>query len=150
MKTLRYISLFLFPTMLLGQATQLTLEDLVSDEGVARSGSAMLSPDGRFFAEQQHGQMALVPVDGGLTKVITDTPSAKSEPSWSPDSRQIAFIGEGDIWIVGIDSAKPRRLTHDPAGPGDPRGASDHHPIWNPRGSGFCINRAAKVSTNCT
>ncbi|HTF65054.1 MAG TPA: S9 family peptidase [Edaphobacter sp.] len=134
MKTLRYISLFLFPTMLLGQATQLTLEDLLSDEGAARSGSAMLSPDGRFFAEQQHGQIALVPVGGGSTKVITDTPAAKSEPNWSSDSRQIAFVSDGDIWIVGIDSGKPRRLTHDPAGPGDPRGASDHHPIWNPNG----------------
>jgi Tol biopolymer transport system component len=54
--------------------------------------------------------------------------------SWSPDGKQIAFVSEGNIWVVGIDSGRPKRLTSDPVGPGDPRGASDHHPLWNPNG----------------
>jgi dipeptidyl aminopeptidase/acylaminoacyl peptidase len=133
-KVLRCLPLILLPAILFGQAARLTIEDLVSDEGAARSGSAVLSPDGRFFAEQQHGQIALVPVNGGSATIITYTPAAKSELNWSPDGKQIAFISQGDVWVVGIDSGQPKRLTRDPAGPGDPRGASDHHPLWNPNG----------------
>ncbi len=33
-----------------------------------------------------------------------------------------------------VMAGQPQRLTHDPAGPGDPRGATDHHPLWNPNG----------------
>jgi len=88
-KVLRCLPLFLLPAILFGQAARLTIEDLVSDQGAARSGSALLSADGRFFAEQQHGQIALVPVNGGSAKVITYTPAAKSELNWSPDGSRL-------------------------------------------------------------
>ena len=134
MKSLRCLPLFLLPAVLFGQAARLTIEDLVADDGTAHSDNAVLSPDGRFFAERQHGQIALVPINGGSAKVITDTPAAKSELNWSPDGKQIAFVSEGDIWIVGMNDGRPKRLTRDPIGPGDPRGAGDHHPLWNPNG----------------
>lgn len=130
MKRLVFLSLLLSPTLVFSQAPQLTLDDLLSS-GSGRPPVAVLSPDGRQFAVQEHGQIALRPVEGGAAHVITSTPAEKSEPDWSPDGKQIAFISEGDVWIVSIDGGQPKQLTHDPAGPGDPRGATDHRPLWN-------------------
>jgi dipeptidyl aminopeptidase/acylaminoacyl peptidase len=130
MKRLAYLSLLLSPTLLVSQTPQLTIDDLLS-VGSGRGVTAVLSPDGKQFAVQEHGQIALRSVDGGVASAITDTPAEKAELQWSPDGKRIAFISEGDVWIVSVDGGPPKRLTHDPAGPGDPRGATDHRPLWN-------------------
>jgi dipeptidyl aminopeptidase/acylaminoacyl peptidase len=126
-------SMLLVPGMLRARTERLTIDDLLSG-GLKRGGAGQLSPDGRFFARDERGQIALVPVDGGQAKVITSTPGPKSELQWSHDGQHIAYISDGDVWIVASGGGEPHRLTHDPAGPGDPRGATDHHPIWNPNG----------------
>ncbi len=128
--------LFLSSTLGLAQTSRLTIDDLLSPVGAGRGGAGVLSPDGRCFLTQAHGQISLVPVAGDAAAVtLTSTPSAKSEPGWSPDGQSIAFISEGDVWTVPVDGGAPRRLTHDPAGAGDPRGATDHHPQWSPKGT---------------
>jgi dipeptidyl aminopeptidase/acylaminoacyl peptidase len=132
MKQLAYLPLLLSP-LLFAQAPQLTIDDLLAG-GTGRGGAAVLSPDGKQFVVVQRGQLALRPVDGGAVRVITATPSDKSEPQWSPDGKRIAFISGGDVWTTAVDGSQPVRLTHDPAGPGDPRGATDHRPLWNPDG----------------
>ena len=127
------VSMFLVPGMLLAQTQRLTLDDLLS-AGSGRRSTGQLSPDGRFFAREEQGQIALVPVNGGQAKIITSSPKPTSELQWSHDGKHITYVSEGDVWIVASDGAQPQRLTHDPAGPGDPRGATDHHPLWNPNG----------------
>jgi dipeptidyl aminopeptidase/acylaminoacyl peptidase len=110
----------------------LTIDDLLSVN--VREGASLLSPDGEYFATTQRGQVVTVPVHGGEPKTLTNTPAAKSELSWSHDSHNIVYVSQGDIWTVSASGGEPLRLTHNPAGPGDPRGATDHHPLWNPNG----------------
>ncbi len=128
--------LFFSSTLGLTQTSRLTLDDLLSPVGASRSGAGVLSPDGKYFLTQTHGQIALVPISDDVASTpITTTPAAKSEPGWSPDGQSVAFISEGNVWIVPVHGGVPRRLTHDPAGAGDPRGATDHHPQWSPKGT---------------
>lgn len=81
-----------------------TIERVTAD-GVVRwtSGdrdtSPVLSPDGRTLAflrsvEDEHGaahpQLAVVAVDGGEARVVTDLPLGAGSPVWSPDSTRVA------------------------------------------------------------
>lgn len=91
-------SMLLVPGMLLAQTQPLTLDDLLS-AGSGRRSTGQLSPDGRFFAREEQGQIALVPVNGGHAKIITSSPKPKSELQWSHDGKHIAYISEGDVWI---------------------------------------------------
>ena len=131
------VSLLLLPALLVqapAQTVRLTLDDLLASDEQGRGGPGVLSPDGQNFAVVQHGQVALQPVSGGVATVLTTTAAPKSEVSWSPDGQRLAFVSEGDIWTIPVSGGEALRLTHDPAGPGDPRGATDHHPQWNPHG----------------
>ncbi len=83
------------------------------------------SPDGRRVAflrkdeEEEMGvpQVAVISVDGGDARVVTDFPLGVSgEPVWSPDGAWIAVTGS--VWIdewagAGADERKrmPRRIT---------------------------------------
>lgn len=113
------------------QTHRLTLEDLVSVEGV---GETALSPDGKTFAMTRNGQIVLMPAEGGWLVTLTSTAGGKSGLSWSPDSRTIAFASQGGIWVVGAAGGTPRRLTNAPPGPGDPRTAADRQPQYSPDG----------------
>ena len=116
----------------LGAPVRLTLDDILSTEEDDRSVPGVLSPDGRYFATTDHGHIELQPTDGAAPRALPIAPPA-SELAWSPDSQHLAFIAEGDVWTLSLHEPTPIRLTHDPAGPGDPRGATDHHPQWNPK-----------------
>ena len=130
-------ALLLFASTMLGfgQTSRLTIEDLLSAPNAGRGGAGVLSPDGKQFVTQEHGQIAVVPTAGGAAVALTSTSPLKSEPAWSPDGLRLVFISEGDVWTVSARGGEPKRLTHDPAGAGDPRGATDHHPLWNPNGT---------------
>ena len=137
MRKILLISLLLSPTILVGQIEKLTLNDLVSGVGGyvrGRGGEGQLSPDGKYALSLDNGRLALKPVDGGAEKILASSPEPKSEIQWSKDSKQIAYISRGNVWVVSISGGEPRQLTHDFKGPGDPRGATDHHPQWNPNG----------------
>ena len=127
--------LFASTTLGFGQTSRLRIEDLLSAPSAGRGGAGVLSPDGKQFVTQEHGQIALLPATGGAGVALTSTPALKSEPAWSPDGRRVVFISEGDVWTMPVSGGEPKRLTHDPAGAGDPRGATDHHPLWNPKGA---------------
>lgn len=135
---MRRVALLLFLSSTLGftQTSRLTMDDLLSPIGAGRGGAGVLSPDGKYFLTQAHGQIALVPVAGNAAIApLTSSPAAKAEPGWSPDGQSIVFISEGDLWTMPAQGGVPQRLTHDPVGAGDPRGATDHHPQWNPKGT---------------
>ncbi|ADV82412.1 alpha/beta hydrolase family protein [Terriglobus saanensis] len=130
----KYLALLLSPALLFGQTERLTIDDLLGAGGFGRGGEGLLSPDGKYFATQERGQIALKPVEGGPAKLITHSQEPKSELQWSHDGGRIAYISKGDVWTVEVSGGDLKQLTHDPAGPGDPRGATDHHPLWNPNG----------------
>ena len=81
-----------------------TIERVTADGAVRwtsgdRDTSPVLSPDGRTLAflrsvEDEHGaahpQLAVVAVDGGEARVVTDLPLGAGSPVWSPDSTRVA------------------------------------------------------------
>src|SRR6202042_352539 len=138
MRKILLMSLLLSPTLLIGQIEKLTLNDLVSGASggsVRGHGEGQLSPDGKYALSLENGRIALKPIDGSPEKILASSSEPKSESQWSKDSKHIAYISQGNVWVVAVADGEPRQLTHDPKGPGDPRGATDHHPQWNPNGT---------------
>lgn len=140
----RFVNLLLLASSATLQAqAHLTLDDLLRPPQPATTGG-LLSPDGHTFAALEHGQVVLrpapspsaaLPETAPQSRQLTHLAAPASELGWAPDSHSLAFISKGDVWTIATDGVNtPRRLTHNPAGPGDPRGATDHHPLWNPRG----------------
>ncbi len=131
-RPISHLLLLLLPAAAAPAQQHLTLDDLLN---TISQPAGLLSPDGLTLATTDHGQILLTPAPNSSapSRTIADPATPKTEISWSPDSRQIAFISQGDVWIAPATGNGPAtRLTHDPAGPGDPRGATDHHPLWNP------------------
>ncbi len=58
------------------QTARITLEDLVSSEGIV---APALSSDGREFAFTADGQIKILPADGGWPVVLTTTPGARQD-----------------------------------------------------------------------
>src|SRR5262245_30228236 len=111
---------------------RITLEDLVSAEGIA---APALSPAGREFAFTADGQIKLLPAEGGWPIALTTTAGGKNGLHWSADGKRLAFASQGGIWVVDAAGGPPRRLTNHPAGAGDPRTAIDRAPKWSPKGT---------------
>jgi len=114
-----------------GTVNKITLEDLIS---LREFSEAVLSPNGAQLAIVRHGQIALLPADGGWPVVLTTSPGGKAEISWSPDGTTIAFVSQGSVWVVPVSGGKPKQITYGAVGAGDPRGASDRWPKWNSDG----------------
>ena len=138
MRKVLLVSLLVSPSLLVGQTEKLTLNDLVSGAigGYNRNhGEGQLSPDGKYALSQDGGRLTLKPMDGGPERILASSPELRSEVQWSKDSKRVAYISQGNVWTVAVSGGNPLQLTHDPKGPGDPRGATDHHPQWNPNGT---------------
>ena len=114
------------------QGARITLEDLVSSDGIA---TPTLSPAGREFAFTADGQIKLLPADGRWPVVLTTTGGGKTGLNWSADGKRLAFASQGGIWVVDAAGGPPRRLTNHPPGAGDPRTAVDRAPRWSPKGT---------------
>src|SRR5882757_995763 len=144
MKTFAAFLLFVAAVPSFAQKSRITLEDLVN---VVRERPGVLSPDGRYFAIIDKGQVALQPATGGPSHPATSTIGPKSEVSWSPDSKKLAFVSKGSIWIVSASGGEPLKITDGIAGPGDPRGAADHLPKWNPKGK-WILYESGRTGSN--
>jgi dipeptidyl aminopeptidase/acylaminoacyl peptidase len=144
MKTFAALLLFVAAVPSFAEKSRITLEDLVN---VVRERPGVLSPDGRNFAIIEKGQVALQPVTGGPSQPVTSTTGSKSEVSWSPDSKKLAFVSKGSIWIVPASGGEPLQITDGIAGPGDPRGAADHLPKWNPKGT-WILYESGRTGSN--
>jgi dipeptidyl aminopeptidase/acylaminoacyl peptidase len=84
------------------------------------------SPDGSRLAFLRKGpgdddrpQVAVLPVDGGEARVVTDVPLGVRAVVWSPDGRWIAALGT--VWADGLADLtdeerrrRPRRITEIP------------------------------------
>lgn len=88
------------------------------------------SPDGRWLAflrkrdavpgkpASGKPQLAVLPVDGGDARIVTELPGGAGAPVWSPDSRRVAFVARvpepgryGTDEKVPPDKEPPRRIT---------------------------------------
>lgn len=127
-------AVILFAALSSAQTRKLKIDDLLSGgEAFGRRGSEVASRDGSFRIEVERGQITVKSRDGS-DRVLTSSSDPKSELALSPDEQTVAFVSDGQVWTVPVKGGDPTELTHDPAGPGDPRGATDHHPQWNPKG----------------
>src|SRR5215471_20017683 len=78
------------------QGARITLEDLVSSDGIA---APVLSPAGGDFAFTTDSQIKLLPADGGWPVALTTTAGGKNGLHWSADGRRLAFASQGGIWV---------------------------------------------------
>jgi dipeptidyl aminopeptidase/acylaminoacyl peptidase len=133
-----FAAILLFPLTLAGQTEKFTIDDLLgpaSGNVFGRgAGGPLQSPDGSFTVALADGQIVVRSHNGGAPKALTSSQAPKSELALAPGGSKIAYISEGQVWVVAVAGGDPLELTHDPTGPGDPRGATDHHPQWNPNG----------------
>jgi dipeptidyl aminopeptidase/acylaminoacyl peptidase len=139
--------LLLVPVALSAQTVKLTIDDLVGGPnagGFGRGRENLEAHNGSFTVVAERGQVALQPADGSPAKALTDLAKPASELALSPDDQHIAFVSDGQIWVVSTAGGDAVELTHDPAGPGDPRGATDHHPQWNPNGKWILYDSGRK------
>jgi len=139
MRKLFVATLLLSPLLASAQKNTLTIDDILSPAagGNGRRGGGaegLRSPDGRYTVAQQNGQLVLTAADGNGPEVLDGTPGPKSELQWSHDSSHVAYISQGNVWVAAASGGNAVQITHDTKGPGDPRGATDHHPQWNPNG----------------
>jgi TolB protein len=75
--------------------------------------------------------IALLDVETGRMRYLTDGRYNDGDPAFSPDQQQIAFSSDRDdnreIYVMDVDGTNVRRLTDHPAW--------DGHPYWSPDGS---------------
>jgi len=75
--------------------------------------------------------IALLDVESGRVRYLTDGRFNDGDPAFSPDQQQIAFSSDQDgnreIYVMDVDGTNVRRLTDHPAW--------DGHPYWSPDGS---------------
>ena len=146
------IAFAFLPSLLSAQAKKLTIDDIVSGGSVRGGGSGPLSPDGKFFASDQRGQITLVPTGGGQPVVLTATPEAKSEMHWSHDGRQIAYISGGDAMDCGYNR-RLRATPLDARSSGSGRSARRYRSsadVESEMAIGYCSSRDEKALMNFT
>ncbi len=97
------------------------LRQLTSDSTSSESEPAWL-PDGSaiVYTAEAGGasQLAVVPVDSGVARVITEGPGGHQAPSVSPDGRYVAYVsareGNYDVYVSTLEGADLRRITATP------------------------------------
>ena len=133
----KFVVVFVFSVAAVSaQTRKLTIDDLLSggDQAFSRRGNDISSHDQRFNVLVDQGQIVVKSNDGTEPRVLTSSEEPKSELALSSDEKSVAYVSQGQVWTVPVRGGEPVKLTDDPAGPGDPRGATDHHPQWNPNG----------------
>jgi tricorn protease len=73
------------------------------------------SYDERFIAFVVHGEIFLIPRQGGKAKQLTHSPANDHGVAWSPDSRKLVFLsdrnGHEDIYLLEPDDPETMYLT---------------------------------------
>jgi Tol biopolymer transport system component/C-terminal processing protease CtpA/Prc len=104
-----------------------------------------ISPDGETIAFSYHGDIYLVPSEGGVAVPLTVHPAYDTMPVWSPDSTTIAFAsdryGNFDIFAIDADGGTAERLTVHSAG--------DLPTSFTPDGMAVLFSSARLDSVSC-
>jgi Tol biopolymer transport system component len=99
------------------------LEDLFT---IQRVGDPQLSPDGKTVAytitvvnkeaNSTNSDIWLVPVTGGSSAQLTNSPKHDRHPRWSPDGKTILFEsnrnGSMQIYAISVSSGETKQLTN--------------------------------------
>jgi eukaryotic-like serine/threonine-protein kinase len=78
-----------------------------------------ISPDGRWItAEPAPGQLAIVPLGAGETRLLAKTDLHLTAAIWFPDGKRLLFAGSergrgSRLFIQDVDGGKPRPITPD-------------------------------------
>lgn len=75
-----------------------------------------VAPSGKRIVLAVHGEIFNAPVEDGLIRQLTDSPSRDQHPLYSPDGAHIAFVsdrsGKEQIYVTASDGrAEPRAIT---------------------------------------
>jgi Tol biopolymer transport system component len=81
-----------------------------------------VSPDGKLIAcgyrpaPAEKNRFALIGLEGGQPRIVSDWPALYGRLRWTPDGGAIAYAprqaGVGNIWAQPIDGSTPKQLTH--------------------------------------
>jgi TolB protein len=68
------------------------------------------SPDGKHLAYTRGGELWVLDVASGATRVLTSGAEATGAPDWSPDGKQIVFTSPFDVRSVSTKGGTPTGL----------------------------------------
>ena len=81
-----------------------------------------VSPDGKLIAcgyrpaPADRNRFAVLSIDGGQPRIISEWPALYGRLRWSPDGSAISYAakqeGVGNIWLQPLDGSPPKQLTH--------------------------------------
>jgi len=139
-KPLLFALLPLLAAAALGRPMQ--LEDLFR---VHRVGSPQVSPDGKWVVyvvtdpikaeNKTTSSLWTVPVAGGESRQLTQSPRHDGAPHWSPDGKWIAFesdrSGSNQIWTLALAGGDPRQVTT--------ISTEASQPVWAPDGKSIAF-----------
>ncbi|HEY6827344.1 MAG TPA: protein kinase [Gemmatimonadaceae bacterium] len=91
------------------------------------------SPDGSKIAFTSDRSVYVIPVLGGVPRLVADS---ALQPSWSPDGQQLTYVMGSNLMTVAAGGGAPRRIATN---------ADLSTPVWSPDGE-----RIAYVSENGT
>ena len=118
------IAVLLFTMTAFSQTQRpMQLEDLFT---IQRVGDPQLSPDGKTVAytvtvvnkeaNTTNSDIWLVPVSGGSSTLLTNSPKHDRHPRWSPDGKTILFesnrTGLMQIYAIAVSSGETKKLTN--------------------------------------
>jgi len=90
-----------------------TTVEFTTDEGTWMN--IDVSPDGKEIVFDLLGDIYVMPIDGGTSRVLRGGPAFEVQPRFSPDGSQISYTsdkGGGDnIWIMNRDGSEPHQVT---------------------------------------
>ena len=89
-------------------------------ETIQLASDPALSPDGATLAFAWHGDIWLVPTEGGTARQLTRHPAGDGQPSFSPDGSEIAFVSDREtgsqVYVLPVEGGTPEQLTFHTSG----------------------------------
>ncbi len=134
--------------------------EVISDK-VAALQTPAFSRDGKrivYSAEvaEKKGEIRLLDLDSGKTRVLLKTNSAQNYPQFSPDGKKIAFhqevYGRWDVFVTNVDGTGTTNITRNAASDSIPNWLpdSEHLLIRSDRDSESLVSRFYSIKTDGT
>jgi len=74
------------------------------------------SPDGKSVAISVHGEIFIIPLEGGRITQLTDSPARDRNPVFDPKGKRIAFIsdssGRDEVYVINTDGTNLKQITN--------------------------------------